>query len=175
MRRIFALALAGTTMASALLAPACSSSSSSPGSNPADSSTGGSDTGSPAESGSGSGGDTGTPSDTGSPSDSGFPSDSGAGDDVVDAPYCPVVEQLIEAGAVGMSAGPCLSQCCAPLTTCEQAAECKALFRCVNQCAKTSDAGASACITSCEVDASSQGKMDVNQLATCLAAAGCSH
>jgi len=175
MRMRLALVAALTGTALALLAPACSSSSSSSSSGGGDSGSGTNDTGtgddSTSSSSSGSGADTGAPGDTGSPSDSGSITD--AHGDAVDAPYCAVVQGLIDAGAVGQGAGACLDQCCAMLTTCVQSTECKTLFRCVSQCSKTTDAGAAACISMCEADASSQASTELNQLATCLATAGC--
>ena len=173
MKRTSALALATITIAAAFIAPACSSSSSS-SSPPADSggasdttagdsTTGGSDTGIPA--------DSGTASDTGM-HDGGTPSDSGSSD-VFDAPYCAIVAAEVEAGVIPPTVAPCLDLCCAEVTTCSQTTGCGPVFQCMQTCVKTTDAGGAACASMCEADASSQVSMAANNLATCIKQHGC--
>jgi hypothetical protein len=170
------LTVAGFTTAVSLIVQACSSSSSS--SSAADSGSA-SDTGSSTDSTTGSGdtgagvetGDTGSAADTGTSADSGMVGD--AISDSQDAPYCAAVQGLIDAGALPASGGGCFDLCCSQLTTCVQSAECFGVFQCVARCSKTTDAGAQACITQCEADASSQAATEVNALATCLNQHGC--
>ena len=173
MRMKRAIGLGFIAAAVELVIPACSSSSSS--SSPADSG-GVSDTGAAGDSTTGS--DTGSASDTGSSvdtsssSDSGGPTDS-SHDDVVDAPYCAATQALLDAGAIGAGTAVCLDFCCTDLTACVQTTGCPMVFKCVTTCLHQSDAGAAACASMCEADASSQIATDVNQLGTCLKQHGC--
>jgi hypothetical protein len=173
-----ALTLAAAPLILVVWAAACSSSSSSSkpdaGGEEVDSSSGGPDTSASGDgSSSSSGGDTGAPDGTGSPADTGAPTD--ATSDVVDAPYCAAVQELIDAGAIGMMAGACFDMCCTPLTTCLGSTQCAMMLRCVTECSKTTDAGSGACITTCEADGSAQSSMDLNQLVACVANTNCGH
>jgi hypothetical protein len=169
-----AIGLGWIMAAVGLIVPACSSSSS--GSSAVDSGGGGSD--SAAGDSTTGGGDTGAASDTGSSADTSAPSDSGTvsdshDSDVIDAPYCATVQALLDAGTINQASATCLDWCCTDLTTCVQTAGCPMAFKCLTDCIHQSDAGAAACASTCEADASSQVSTDVNQLGTCVKQHGC--